>query len=112
CTYPVIEGKTYRTRTPKSIADEMEAVHKRLGFLTFEFVDSTFNDPPGHAEEICREIAKRNLNVQLRTMGINPAHATKELFDLMLAAGFSGWFTKPVSLQNIAATVRTVLDNL
>lgn len=88
CSYPIIEGTTYRLRDPKSIADEIEAVHKRLGLVTFEFVDSTFNDPPGHAERICEEIIKKNINITLRTMGINPAHATEELFTLMLKAGF------------------------
>jgi hypothetical protein len=89
CTYPCIEGAAYRRRPPQSIADEIEQAHERLGNVMFEFVDSTFNDPPGHAEEICREIIKRNMKVRLRTMGINPANTSRELFDLMLAAGFS-----------------------
>jgi radical SAM superfamily enzyme YgiQ (UPF0313 family) len=89
CTYPCIEGTTYRRRSAHSIADELEQAAARLGNITFEFVDSTFNDPPCHAEEICREIIHRKIKVRLRTMGINPAHADKELFDLMLRAGFS-----------------------
>ena len=89
CTYPCIEGTTYRLRGAQSIADEIEQASIRLENIMFEFVDSTFNDPPGHAEAICREIIKRKLDVRLRTMGINPAHASKELFDLMLRAGFS-----------------------
>ncbi len=72
CTYPLIEGKKFRRRNPKDIIDEIEQAHKRLGAVTFEFVDSTFNDPKGHAEAICREIIKRRLKVRLRTMGINP----------------------------------------
>jgi radical SAM superfamily enzyme YgiQ (UPF0313 family) len=59
-----------------------------LGNITFEFVDSTFNDPKGHAEAICREIISRRLKVRLRTMGINPRHCSEELFDLMQRAGF------------------------
>jgi len=89
CTYPCIEGTTYRRRDPKAIANEIENVHHRLGDVLFEFVDSTFNDPPGHAEEICREIIKKNMKVRLRTMGINPHRASKELFDLMISAGFT-----------------------
>jgi radical SAM superfamily enzyme YgiQ (UPF0313 family) len=88
CTYPCIEGTTYRRRSAQSIADELSQAAARLGNITFEFVDSTFNDPPGHAEEICREIIKKKIKVRLRTMGINPAHASKELFDLMRGAGF------------------------
>jgi hypothetical protein len=89
CTYNCIEGRRYRRRTPSSIADEIEQAARRLGNVTFEFVDSTFNDPPEHAEAICREIAHRKLNVRLRTMGINPGNASVRLFDLMLSAGFA-----------------------
>jgi radical SAM superfamily enzyme YgiQ (UPF0313 family) len=89
CTYGHIEGGRFRTRSAVSVADEIEAAHRRLGQVTFEFVDSTFNDPPGHAEAICREIVRRKLPLRLRTMGINPANVTRELFDLMLAAGFA-----------------------
>ncbi len=89
CTYPVIEGRTFKTRTASSVADEIEQAHKRLGFITFEFVDSTFNDPKGHAEAICREIIRRKLKVRLRTMGMNPRHCSEELFELMMHAGFA-----------------------
>ncbi len=88
CTYPVIEGRQFRTRKPSDIVDEIELAHKRLGYITFEFVDSTFNDPSGHAEAICREIIKRNIKVRLRTMGINPRHTSEELFELMKVSGF------------------------
>ncbi len=88
CTYPVIEGRKFRTRQASEIADEIEQVNGRLGYITFEFVDSTFNDPRGHAEAICREIISRKLKVRLRTMGMNPRHCSEELFDLMIRAGF------------------------
>jgi len=88
CTYPLIEGRKFRTRTPSDIADEIEQAHKRLGHITFEFVDSTFNDPKGHAESVCREIISRKIKVRLRTMGINPRHTSEELFELMVRAGF------------------------
>ena len=88
CTYPLIEGKKMRRRDPADIADEIEQASGRLGPVTFEFVDSTFNDPKGHAEAICREIIKRGLKVRLRTMGVNPGNAGEELFELMMNAGF------------------------
>jgi radical SAM superfamily enzyme YgiQ (UPF0313 family) len=88
CTYPLIEGRRFRRRSPESIADEIEKARGRLGDVTFEFVDSTFNDPEGHAEAICREIIRRKIKVRLRTMGINPRNASEELFGLMMEAGF------------------------
>jgi radical SAM superfamily enzyme YgiQ (UPF0313 family) len=60
-----------------------------LDNITFEFVDSTFNDPKGHAEKICQAIIKRGLKVRLRTMGINPCNVTAELIELMKQAGFA-----------------------
>jgi radical SAM superfamily enzyme YgiQ (UPF0313 family) len=89
CTYPLIEGSNYKIRDAEKVAGEIELAYRRLGNITFEFVDSTFNDPPGHAESICREIIKKGIQPRLRTMGINPANSGTELFDLMMQAGFS-----------------------
>lgn len=88
CTYPLLEGTAFRTRKPLDIVDEIEQAHGRVGDVMFEFVDSTFNDPRGHAEAICREIIRRKLRIRLRTMGINPRNSSEELFELMMEAGF------------------------
>jgi radical SAM superfamily enzyme YgiQ (UPF0313 family) len=90
CSYPLLEGNQYRLRTPSSIVAEIEEAALRLGpGVTFEFVDSTFNEPKGHAEEICRELIRRKIKVRMRTMGINPRNTSKELFGLMKEAGFA-----------------------
>ncbi|MBI4645768.1 MAG: radical SAM protein [Bacteroidia bacterium] len=89
CTYPLIEGGICKIRTPESIAEEIEQAYHRQGFITFEFVDSIFNDPPGHAEAICRALIKKNIKIRIRTMGINPQHCSTEMFKLMLKAGFT-----------------------
>ena len=89
CTYPGIEGNKYRLREPDAIAAEIEETTQRLGKVTFEFVDSTFNEPKGQAEAICRAIIKRKIRPCLRTMGVNPRNTSRELFELMLEAGFT-----------------------
>lgn len=89
CSYPKIEGVKYRLRPVYDIVDEIEEVHNRIPDTTFEFVDSTFNSPLNHAVNICKEIIKRNLNLRLRTMGVNPGEVTEELIVLMKQAGFS-----------------------
>ena len=89
CTYPGIEGTNYRLREPDAIAVEIEETTQRLGKVTFEFVDSTFNEPKGQAEVICRAIIKRKIRPRLRTMGVNPRNTSRELFELMLEAGFT-----------------------
>ena len=89
CAYPLIEGREYRLRDPGEVVDEIRAIRERLGDVSVEIVDSTFNDPAGHAEAICRELARRELRVRLRTMGVNPAGVTDELVSLMRRAGFA-----------------------
>jgi radical SAM superfamily enzyme YgiQ (UPF0313 family) len=89
CTYPWLEGTKFRTRNPRDIVDEIEQAYDRLGDIVFEFVDSTFNDPLGHAEVICNEIIRRRLKLRLRTMGINPRNSSDKLFELMMASGFA-----------------------
>lgn len=109
CTYNCIEGNVYRTRPAAHIAGEIEEAAERLGAVTFEFVDSTFNDPAGHAEAICREIARRGLGVRLRTMGINPCNVTPQLFELMRSAGFAQIDCTPDTAS--AAMLRTMGKN-
>lgn len=88
CSYPYLEGNRFRLRKPSLIVDEMQEVLDKSGISTFEFVDSTFNSPLLHAEEICREILRRKLKVTLRTMGVNPGQVTERLLELMRSAGF------------------------
>ena len=89
CSYVSIEGNKYRLRPAKSVVDEIESIHDRLGDVMIEIVDSTFNDPKGHAEAICREIIARKIKVRLRTMGVNPGRLTGRLIELMRKAGFA-----------------------
>jgi radical SAM superfamily enzyme YgiQ (UPF0313 family) len=91
CSYPILEGRTFRKRKVSHVVDEIEKTLGRIQnpALVFEFVDSTFNDPPGHAEAICEEIIRRDLRVTLRTMGMNPVNINGELLSLMKRAGFA-----------------------
>lgn len=95
CAYPGIEGANLRRRTPQDVADEIEHVAATLRPQAFEIVDSTFNLPTSHAIGICEEIARRNLRVQLTTMGINPSGVTGELFRAMRRAGFRSMMVSP-----------------
>jgi len=89
CNYPYLEGSRYRLREPAAIAREIAGAEERLGKVTFEFVDSTFNDPPGHAEAICQAIIDLGIQPRLRTMGVNPGNTSAKLIGLMKTAGFA-----------------------
>ena len=54
-----LNGKEYRLRAPKRVVDDIELLLKENGIDTFTFVDSVFNIPLTHAEDICNEIIKR-----------------------------------------------------
>jgi radical SAM superfamily enzyme YgiQ (UPF0313 family) len=89
CTYNKIEGKKYRLRNPKLIADEIELLVKETGINHIEFTDSIFNVPLNHAKQVLREVINKNLELRLHTMGLTPAAVDEELIDLMKYAGFN-----------------------
>jgi radical SAM superfamily enzyme YgiQ (UPF0313 family) len=70
------------------VADEIEDLRRSAGVRNFDFVDSTFNSPPGHAIEVCEAIIRRNLNVHLDTTNFTPAAASDDLLAAMRSAGF------------------------
>jgi anaerobic magnesium-protoporphyrin IX monomethyl ester cyclase len=88
CTYRNVEGWGYRMRSPELVADEIEELNTKAGARHFDFVDSTFNSPPGHAIEVCEAITRRKLRIQLDTTNFTPATASNELLRAMKAAGF------------------------
>jgi anaerobic magnesium-protoporphyrin IX monomethyl ester cyclase len=88
CTYRNVEGWGYRTRDPERVADEIEELNRKARVRHFDFVDSTFNSPPGHALQVCEAIERRKLDVQLDTTNFTPAVAPAELLGAMRAAGF------------------------
>ncbi len=88
CTYRNVEGWGYRTRDPELVADEIAELKQAANVGSFDFVDSTFNSPPGHALEVCEAITRRNLRVRLDTTNFTPATASIELLGAMRRAGF------------------------
>jgi radical SAM superfamily enzyme YgiQ (UPF0313 family) len=88
CTYRNVEGWGYRTRDPELVADEIAELNAKARVHHFDFVDSTFNSPPGHAIQVCEAIIRRKLRVRLDTTNFTPATASNELLTAMKAAGF------------------------
>ncbi len=63
CGYPFLSGNTIRMRSPESVVDEIESL-RAMGVKKFSFVDNIFNVPKSHALAVCREISRRDLDVQ------------------------------------------------
>lgn len=89
CSYPGIEGRRLRRRPTEDVVREIAATQERLGDVTFEIVDSTFDDPPEHAHEICDALIVSRLALRLRTMGLAPHSVDVNLLDRMRRAGFT-----------------------
>lgn len=87
CTYARIEGRRYRFLSPEAIADEVEGA-MASGVRDFEFVDSTFNLPPGHALQILDAFAARKLMANYVGTGLNPSKLPDKLLAAMRAIGF------------------------
>jgi anaerobic magnesium-protoporphyrin IX monomethyl ester cyclase len=107
CTYRNVEGWGYRTRDPECVANEIEELHRKAGVRNFDFVDSTFNSPPGHALAVCEAITRRNLRIHLDTTNFTPATASTELLSAMRAAGFR---TLGITAESASDTVLTRLE--
>lgn len=65
CSWPQIMygDKSYRTREPKDVVDEIEHCVKEYGFKSFYFDDDTFNVGKERMLAICQEIKSRDLNL-------------------------------------------------
>jgi len=66
CTYPFLQGRNLRLRSPKKVVDEIENLVNLYDVKELFFTDTVFNFPPDHAREICRELTKRKLHIQWR----------------------------------------------
>lgn len=86
CIYGFLNGKRLRFRDPVRVVDEIESLVKGYGLERFTFVDSVFNIPLKHAEEICREIIRRGLKVSWSAW-FNDKELTKEFVELVRDAG-------------------------
>ena len=86
CIYGFLNGRKYRFRSPEKIVDEIEALQKVHGIDSFTFVDSVFNVPQKHAEEICREIIKRGIKVKWSAW-FSEKNITREFVELAREAG-------------------------
>jgi len=64
CTYPLLQGKFVRRRSPKNVVDEIEQIKNLYDIDEIFFADTVFNSPPNHSREICRELIERKLEVR------------------------------------------------
>jgi radical SAM superfamily enzyme YgiQ (UPF0313 family) len=86
CSYPLLEGRAIRRRSPALVVDEWETLVRQTGARHWFVVDSVFNVPLQHAKEICAEIIKRKLRVDWSAY-FNPSQFDAELASLLRKSG-------------------------
>lgn len=86
CPYPYLTGQNLRMRTPKAVVDEIEFLVSNYGIREFAFIDSVFNIPLEHSENICKEILARNLDIRW-SCWTNEKMFTEEYARLAIKAG-------------------------
>lgn len=86
CTYPLIEGKSYRLRSPEIIAEEIVLLQKKYKVPHIFFVDDVFTHPAKHASLVCEALLKKNAKVSWSCFA-SPYAISKKLLVLMKKAG-------------------------
>ena len=90
CADPVAKGRTTRTRTPESVADELEELLAH-GIDHIHTCDSEFNLPEAHALAVCEALIRRDYGERARWYAYcSPAPFSPELAQSMCRAGCVG----------------------
>ena len=64
CTYPELEGRTFRRRPARAVVDDIERLKQEHEIETLFFVDSVFNESGGHHLAVAEEILRRSLDIK------------------------------------------------
>jgi len=88
CTYPLIEGKKIRLRSPEKVAQDAEALI-RLGVGNAFIVDNIFTCPESHAHEVCRIFVQNGIPLKWSCYA-HPAHFSRDVAENMKEAGCTG----------------------
>lgn len=102
CTYPLLEGREVRSRSPRAIVDDMERVVREFGVEQVFFTDSVFNDDAGTYLDILRELKARRLHIPWCAF-LKPEPFDEATLDLLLETGL-----RAVELGSDASTDATL----
>ena len=92
CTTVRMFGRRYRMRSPKSVVDELEFLHKNYYASQFTFYDDAFTVDQARTIAICDEIMRRGLKIKW-DCETRVDMVSQELFVKMKEAGcIAVWF--------------------
>ena len=99
CTYYFLNGAHYRLRRPEKIVAEIADLKGRFGLDTIMFVDSIFNVPSQHAEDICREFIRQKVNIPWSAW-YNEHTFNRDFYQLAKEAGCRHFSFSPDAFSN------------
>ena len=99
-----VMGPTLRTRSPKNVVDEIHLLYDQYGQNHFSFMDDNVNLKKTHIIAICKDIVRRNLNIQFETpSGLNVMALDCEVIEAMIEAG---WVRGAIAIESGSDFIR------
>ncbi len=86
CTYPSIEGRKYRLRSPQVVVAEMLSLQEQYNVQHVFFVDDVFTTPAEHAVAVCEALIDKDVKMRWSCFA-SPWKITRPLLELMKQAG-------------------------
>jgi len=86
CTYPLLEGRKYRVRSPEAVVDDIEMLVGEYSVDYYAIIDSVFNDRDGHYLSIAEGLIRRGIRVPWIGY-FHPASFRRNEVDLLKRAG-------------------------
>lgn len=102
CSYPHLEGNSFRVRDPRTVVDELERLQRENGVARVFFTDSVFNDTQGEYLKLVEEMLHRDLRMQWSAF-FRPQGIGQQELALMKRAGLYA-----LELGTDAATDKTL----
>lgn len=86
CSYPYLEGNSFRCRDVKEVVDDMQRLYEQMGAKMLFITDSVFNDDEGHYIKLLEEMKRRNFSAPW-TGFIKPQRFDDDIVSLMRETG-------------------------
>ena len=88
CSSKKVMGRGMRLRSPERVVDEMEILYQKYGQNYFGFIDDILTLNKKHILNLCNEIIRRRMVIQLESsVGYNLNSLDEEVIDAMVQAG-------------------------
>lgn len=88
CTCYANMGRTFRRRSPQLVVDEIEYLYTQKKQNYFRILDDNFVLVKNHVMDICNEIIRRKLDIQIEaSCGLHISSLDEELIEKMAEAG-------------------------